>query len=111
MQVLADLVHRIATAGRLRIPELRAVQLLHAAGSGTILALLAVPEPERDPALSETAREAVIAAITAKKPVLTTSTPTAAAIALRAVLPDATSLTTAERHLLDEWLARLASAG
>jgi hypothetical protein len=35
--------------------------------------------------------------------------PATAAITLRAVLPDAPSLSDGERHLLDEWLDRLAS--
>jgi hypothetical protein len=83
------------------------VQLVAATGQGTVLTLLELPEDERDPGLSEAAREAVIAAITTASPALETPGPAAAAVALRAVLPDDTTLTEGERHLLDEWLERL----
>jgi AcrR family transcriptional regulator len=110
LQVLERHVHRIAAAGRLRVSERRAVELVHAAGVGTVLALLATPEDARDLALSETAREAVLAAMTTQSPVLESPSPATAAIALRAVLPEATpSLSDGERHLLDEWLDRLAA--
>jgi len=62
-EVLAQHVRRIAEAGRLRVGEERAAQLIHAAGSGTTLTLIALPPDRRDPALSALAREAVIAAI------------------------------------------------
>ena len=110
LEVLERHVHRIAAAGRLRVSERRAVDLVHAAGLGTVLALLAMPEDARDLALSDTAREAVLAAITTTSPVLESPSPATAAIALRAVLPDATpSLSDGERHLLDEWLDRLSA--
>lgn len=107
--ILERHIRRIAASGRLRVSERRAVALVHAAGLGTVLALLELPEGERDPGLSDAAREAVLAAITTESPVLESSSPAAAAIALRAVLPDATSLSDGERHLLDEWLDRLAA--
>jgi AcrR family transcriptional regulator len=114
--VLADNIHRIAVAGRLRVAEPRAAELVHAAGSGTVLALLATPPDRRDPGLSDTAREAVIAAITTAdkigKPTKARGTKAAAAtaaIALRAVLPDDDStLSAGERLLLAELLDRLA---
>jgi AcrR family transcriptional regulator len=109
-RVLAGLVHRIAVAGRLRVSEQRAADLVHAAGSGTILSLIATAEAERDLGLSDDAREAVIAAITTSKPAVRKATPAGAAIALRAVLDDATALSAGERQLLDEWLARIATA-
>ena len=107
--ILRERIHRIAVAGRLRVSEERATNLMAAAGRGVVLTLLSMPEGERDPGLSETAREAVIAAITTESPVLETPGPAAAAVALRAVLGDATTLTEGERHLLDEWLAKLVS--
>jgi hypothetical protein len=70
---------------------------------------MAMPEDCRDIGLSETAREAVIAAITTGSPALESRSPAAAAIALRAVLPEATILTLGERRLLEEWLVRLAA--
>ena len=83
---------------------------MHASGCGTVLTLLAMPEDRRDPDLSEAAREAVIAAITSASPALEGPGPAAAAIALRAVLPDAAALSDGERHLLEEWLDRLAAS-
>lgn len=85
---------------------------MHAAGSGTTLALIATPEENRDPELSSTAREAVIAAITtgesatgrASSPVA----PATAAVTLRALLPRTEALTPAELGLLREWLDRIA---
>lgn len=63
LAVLRERVGRIARAGRLQVPESRAVALIHAAGTGTVATLLATPEAERDPELSRTAREAVLAAV------------------------------------------------
>jgi hypothetical protein len=82
---------------------------VQASGTGTVLTLLAMPEDRRDPGLLHAAREAVIAAITTGAPALDSPGPAAAAIALRAVLPDAAALTAGERRLLEEWLDRLAS--
>jgi AcrR family transcriptional regulator len=107
-RILEEHIHRIAVAGRLRVSEAHAAALVHAGGSGTVLSLLALPENERDPALSESAREAIIAAITTNAPVPDTPSAATAAIALRAVLPAATPFSAGERHLLDEWLQRLA---
>jgi AcrR family transcriptional regulator len=106
-EVLAQHVRRIAEAGRLRVGEERAAQLIHAAGSGTTLTLLALPPERRDPALSELAREAVIAAITSDAPAHVAPGPVGAAAALRAVLPQTDALTGPERALLHEWLDRV----
>src|SRR5690606_2365438 len=62
--LLARLVHRVAAAGRLAVPEERAARLVHAAGCGTVLTLIGTPEGERDLELATVAREAVLAAIT-----------------------------------------------
>lgn len=107
-RVLRAHVRHIAEAGRLRVGEEHAVQLVHASGSGTVLALLAMPEDRRDPTLSTVAREICLAAITTDHPVVQTPGPVGAAVALRAALPDVTALTAAERHLLAEWLDRIA---
>ncbi|WAS91775.1 TetR/AcrR family transcriptional regulator [Nannocystis punicea] len=108
-QVLAQSIRRIAAAGRLRVREPHAAELVHAAGLGTVLALLERRPEDRDLDLSASAREAVIAAITTGTPVVQAPTPAAAAIALRAVLDDAAPLSQAERALLGEWLGRLAA--
>ena len=110
--VLAAKVHRIAAAGRLRVPEQRAVQLVQAAGHGLTLSLITQPAGERDPALSHTAREAVIAAITTDAPRPSPPDPAAALVnataTLRALLPHTHDLTDAERALMHEWLDRIA---
>jgi AcrR family transcriptional regulator len=108
-EVLARRIHRIAEAGRLSVPEARAVALVHAAGSGTTRVLIATPEPDRDPELSVTAREAIIAAITTGAPAVPAPGPVAAAVTLRAVLPGTEALTAAERGLMLEWLDRIAA--
>ena len=108
-EFLAKLVGRIAEAGRLRVPEQLATQLITSAGRGTTLTLIAQPEDERDPALIHAAREAVVAAITTDAPVAARPGPAAAAVTLRAVLPQSTALTPGEGALLTEWLDRIAA--
>ncbi|MCQ0015284.1 TetR/AcrR family transcriptional regulator [Actinomadura madurae] len=78
-------------------------------GSGTTVALIAMPPDRRDLGLSTLAREAVIAAITTDTPAAPTPGPAAAATALRAHLPQTTALTEGEKTLLKEWLTRLAT--
>ncbi len=108
MAVLGERIRRIAEAGRLRVPQDRATALVHAAGSGTTLTLISTPPDRRDPGLSELAREAVIAAITADAPAAAASGPVAAAVALRARLPEVETLSPAEQALLADWLDRIA---
>lgn len=89
----------------------RAARLVHATGMGVVLNQIATPLEERDPELSVTARETVLARILTEE-----STPSGAddlpgrAIALRAGLAGTTALTDAERVLLSEWLDRIADA-
>ncbi|MFE9107226.1 TetR/AcrR family transcriptional regulator [Actinomadura geliboluensis] len=108
IEILTARVRRIAEAGRLRVGEDRAVRLVHAAGSGTTIALIAMPEGERDLELSVLAREAVIAAITTDAPAPAESGPVGAAVALRAALPQVAALSEGERGLMREWLDRIA---
>ncbi|MEV0566695.1 TetR/AcrR family transcriptional regulator [Dactylosporangium sp. NPDC050588] len=112
-EVLAGQVKRIAAAGRLRVSEERAAHLIHAAGCGMTLTLIALPPQARDPALSVLARESIIAAVTASRAGDGDGDASlaGAAGALRAALPGVTALTGAERALLDEWLTRLADSG
>src|SRR5258708_2337432 len=100
--VLAQLIHRIAESGPLRVGEDGAAHPPHAAGRGTPLALIALPVDRRDRALSDMAREAVLVAITTDAPTSATPGPVSAAIALRAVLPHTAALTTREQALLHE---------
>ncbi|WP_409184598.1 TetR/AcrR family transcriptional regulator [Amycolatopsis sp. VS8301801F10] len=107
LEILASRVSRVASAGRLRVPEPLAAALLHAAGSGATLSLISTPPESRDLTVSVAAREAVIAAISTDRPVFRTPGPAAAATALRAVLPQVTGLSGAEKALMGEWLDRI----
>jgi AcrR family transcriptional regulator len=118
--LLQGLVARVAEAGRLRVDVAHATNLVHAAGTGVTLTLAAAPPDERDPELSVTVREAILAAITvpssAEAPnegheAPATEQVAVHAIALRALLTEAPSvLSPAERQLLSDWLDRLATA-
>ena len=111
LAVLGRRVKNIALAGRLRVSEARAVGLVESAGLGTILTLLRQPEDQRDLGLSDTALEAVIAAITGESVGTTDSEPRIAAAALRAAIDQTNVLTDGERHLMDELLNRIADGG
>ena len=105
-QALAAMIHRVAQAGRLRISEAHASLLLQAAGRGTTLTLIASGD-SADMALSVLAREAVLAAIITDQPAAPDPGPIGAAVALRAVLPQAAVLTGHERALMADWLDRI----
>ncbi|TWF75111.1 TetR family transcriptional regulator [Pseudonocardia hierapolitana] len=111
--VLAGMIRRVAEAGRLRVGEERAAHLLHSTGRGITLTLIGTPPERRDPALSEFARESVIAAITTDGAAGPSAGAGAvpAAVTLRAQLADLAALTEAERGLLREWLERVATNG
>ena len=107
-RILKEHIRRVAVAGRLRVSEDRAADLVHASGCGTVLTMLSMPEASRDMGMPVIARDAIVAAITTESPVLKKRGPATAAIALNAVLSDAVSLSNGERTLLAEWLERLA---
>ncbi|MCX4391160.1 TetR/AcrR family transcriptional regulator [Micromonospora peucetia] len=111
--ILRQLVHRVAEAGRLRTGVDEATEMLHATGCGITLTLIRTPPAQRDPALSARAREAVLAALVtdsaAARATSRADRPVRHAVALRAALDTLTTdLTTAERALLAEWLDRIA---
>src|SRR2546428_5463066 len=64
VEVLQGLVARIAEAGRLRVDVAHATDLIHAAGTGVVLTLAAIPPDQRDPRMSESIREAILSAVT-----------------------------------------------
>ena len=108
--VLAARIRRLAATGRMRVTEQRAVDLIQAAGIGTIQTLLATPKAHRDPALADAMYQAVLTQIltdphpTHDRPDLT------AMVAFRAVAPEIHALTPAERQLILEWLDRAITA-
>jgi AcrR family transcriptional regulator len=115
--VLRARVHRVAAAGRLRVTERRAVDLIRAAGTGVVFTLIDQAEDERDDTLADTAWDSVCATILTGAPATTTTTATAgtaspavAAVTLRAGLPGLTALTASERALLGDWLDRIAGS-
>ena len=107
-RVLESRVHRVAVAGRLRVGEHRAVDLIHAAGTGAVLTLLSTPPEHRDPGLAASMFEAVLRQILTDPPERRDGGTVATAVALRALAPHLDVLSDAERRLLAEWLDRVA---
>jgi AcrR family transcriptional regulator len=108
--ILRARVHRVAEAGRLRVTERQAVDLIRAAGTGVVFTLIDQAEDERDDTLADTAWESVCAAILTGPSAAAIPGPAAAAVTLRASLPGLSVLTPAERGLLGDWLDRIAES-
>lgn len=110
-RVLAARVHRVAVAGRLRVAEQRAVDLLQAAGTGAIQTLLATPPEHRDPGLADAMSQAVLGhVLVGPLDRAEGGTRTATMVAFRAIAPGLDVLSDAERDLLVEWLDRAVAA-
>lgn len=107
VRLLAERVHRLALAGRLRISEEQAVELIHAAGTGAVLATLARPVGERDLTLADSMFDAVLGRLLTGPVVPPSDGVVSSAIGLRAALPQLTALSSAERALMSEWLGRV----
>ncbi|NAZ75977.1 TetR family transcriptional regulator [Kineococcus sp. T13] len=116
LAVLRARVHRVALAGRLRVPEERCVDLVQSAGTGVIQTLLATPAGERDPRLAASMWEAVVAAVLvedatpAGAPAAAEQARAATVVAFRAMAPELPGLNAAERGLLVDWLDRAEAA-
>jgi len=108
--VLRDRVRRVARAGRLRVPEPRAVSLIAAVGTGVVLTLIDQPADSRDEALADLAWGAVCRTILAGTPDVIAAEPATAAVTLRAALPSLPHFTAHESALLGDWLDRIAGA-
>ncbi|HEY0811710.1 MAG TPA: TetR/AcrR family transcriptional regulator [Pseudonocardia sp.] len=106
LEILRARVRRVAAIGRLRVPERHAVALLHAAGTGAVLTLLALPPQDRQLDLADALYDAVARAILTDAPTLADDGTTPTAVAFRTVVPNLSTLTDAERTLLSEWLDR-----
>lgn len=106
IEVLRTRVRRLATTGLLRVDEQRAVAMIHAAGSGTVLALLETPPAQRDLGLSGAMLDAVLGQILTAAPMTDDTGTSTIAITLASMLPDLPALTDAERGLMAEWLNR-----
>jgi AcrR family transcriptional regulator len=99
-------IHRVAAAGRLRVTERRAADLIRATATGVIFTLIDEPADQRDDALPEAAWAAVAAAILVDRPAAEAG-PATAAVTLLAALPELPSFSSGERELLGEWLRRV----
>ncbi|GAA2088541.1 TetR/AcrR family transcriptional regulator [Streptomyces albiaxialis] len=123
LEILRGRVRRLSAGGWLRVGEELAAQIIQATGQGAVITWHSTPPERRDPALLTVLRETMVTAVTRAEPAIPAaesgSGPAAAARALRAALPeeaddaadDAAALSGAERHLLREWLTRLATTG
>lgn len=108
MEILMGRIRRLAAGGWLRVDEELAAQIIHATARGAVLTWLSLPEKARNVDLLTTLRESMVAALTNEEPAVHEAGPGGAARALRATLPEQTSLSDGERRLLTEWLDRLA---
>ncbi|MEU6189104.1 MULTISPECIES: TetR/AcrR family transcriptional regulator [unclassified Nocardia] len=111
MEILMGRIRRLAAGGWLRVDEELAAQIIHATARGAVLTWLSLREERRNPALLTTLRESMVAAVTNQQPAVRDAGPAGAARALRAALPEQTTLSSAEQDLLREWLNRLAADG
>lgn len=109
-QELHRRVRRLAQAGRLRVDERRAVDMIHAAGTGAVLTLLAVPPEQRDSGLPDALFAAVSAAILTDSPTVPAPDTLSVTVAFSAAVPALPALSTAEKAVLSEWLDRSVTA-
>jgi AcrR family transcriptional regulator len=100
-------IQRVAAAGRLRVDESLAADVLQATARGAVLQWLEQPAGQRDATLITTIREAAISAITTVAATPHEPGLAGAARTLKANLADQTTLSPAEQHLLTDWLDRL----
>jgi len=108
--ILQARVHRVAEAGRLRVTERRAVDLIRAAGTGVVFTLIDQAEDERDDTLADAVWESACATILTDASTAAITGPATAAVTLHAAITDLTVLTAAERALLGDWLDRIAES-
>jgi AcrR family transcriptional regulator len=105
--ILRRRITNIALSGRLQVSETRAITILQAGCTGTVLTLLHEPADSRDPEVSAIMREAVLATIVGPAISASELRPNGAATALRATLHQTAVLTAGERQLMTELLDRL----
>jgi len=109
-RVLESRIHRVAATRRLRVGARRAVDLIQAAGIGTIQTLLSTTPDHRDPGLADAMFEAVLGRILIDAPDRAEGGSIATAVAFRAIAPGLHMLSESERQLLAEWLDRAINA-
>jgi AcrR family transcriptional regulator len=109
-EVLRRRVRRLAEAGLLRVDETRATEVIHAAGTGAIVALLAKPAADRDLSLAETMFDAMAAVILHDRPLTPASEVLPLSVTFATVVGKLPALSEAERALMTEWLTRAIEA-
>ena len=101
-------IGRVTAAGRLRIPQERAVALFHSAAVGTVLTLLRSEPNARDLTLSSMTRDNTLSMIAVKEDRQPQPSPVSAAAAtLQAAIKAEDGFTPGEFALFNEWLRRL----
>lgn len=110
-RALEERIRRVAAAGSLRVSESEAATMIHAAGTGAVIALLEQEADARDPRIADSLLNAVLAHIltdpVAQEPEPTEAPARVAAVTLRALTPGLSALSPGERALLAEWLDRV----
>lgn len=108
LEILRRRVEHVAAAGGLRVPVSRAVQMVHAMGVGTVLALLAMAPEDRDLQVGDAVYDSLLRTIgTEPSAQPAERAVSSAAVTLQSNLPALTMLTNAERSMLAEWLERI----
>ena len=115
VELLTEVIGRLGDQGRLRMSVERATAYFRSCGAGFILIQIGTQPDQRDPELSSIIFDDMMAAISTEPTRKRSATPELAgrAVALQEALRDKKDLplTSAERHLLTEWLKRLADSG
>lgn len=108
IEVLRGLISAMAAAGHLIVSERRALQMVHSAGNGAVIALLEEDSSTRDLGLTDAVCNAILTAIIGSSRSETTiATYTlASAVQFGTVIHDLPALSAAERELLAEWIGR-----
>lgn len=110
VEVLRARIRRVAAAGLLRVDEHRAAEVIHAAGTGTVLTLLGASAEDRDPTLADAMFESVAGAVLRETPATDDATARGVVVTFATVLPELPGLTDAERVLMGEWVDRSLTA-
>jgi len=108
IEVLRGLIGTMAAAGHLIVSERRALQMVHSAGNGAVLALLDENPNTRDLGLTDAMFDATMAAITGSSHSGTdrATNTLATAVQFGTVIQDLPGLSATERELLAEWVTR-----
>lgn len=113
IKVLQDRINALAAAGLLHVSERRALEMIHAAGTGAVQALLDTAPDERDLGLADALFDAVLSKITRPQSGVDEAggaddadKMTSIAVRFVTLVPRLPGLTTAEQLLMAEWLDR-----